>query len=128
MPLAVASDAAVRTGVVERVVVRDKDGGVVRDLRMPFRNSVLTTYLKDCFINPSHRTVVLCCASPAPNDGGGLERTLAPHATKLFEACRATNPLGVSMPFVSNNGVPARTCCFLLSRGSAASGALAAFT
>ena len=30
---------------------------------------MLTLYLKDSFTNPRHRTVVLCCVSPAPNDG-----------------------------------------------------------
>jgi hypothetical protein len=55
-------------GVVERVVVRDKFGGTVKALRMPFRNHTLTLYLKDAFTNPQHQTRVLACVSPTPTD------------------------------------------------------------
>lgn len=54
--------------MVERVVVRGKDGGHVKALRMPFRNHALTLYLKDAFTNPHHQTRVLACVSPTPAD------------------------------------------------------------
>ena len=67
---------ATQTSTVARLVVRDKDGGYVRKLRMPFRNHCLATILKDCFTNAQHRTLVCAMVSPAATDTEHTRRTL----------------------------------------------------
>ena len=62
--------------VVSRLVIRDKAGGYVRKLRMPFRNHCLATILKDCFTNAQHRTLVCAMVSPAATDTEHTRRTL----------------------------------------------------
>ena len=61
-------------GFVERLVVRNKIGGTVKAVRMPFRSHQLTTYLKDCFTNRAHRTVVLAAVSPLGKSVRGSPR------------------------------------------------------
>ena len=63
--------------VVERLVVRDKQGGARRALRInQFRAHRLTTMLKDCFVNPDHATTVVATVSPTPTDVEHSRRTL----------------------------------------------------
>ena len=52
---------------------------------MPFRSHALTTFLKDCFTNTRHRTVVLATVSPCPSDTEHTRRTL-----ELVAAMRGT--------------------------------------
>jgi len=59
----------------ERLVVRDKEG-TQRALRMPYRQHKLTTLLKDCFLNPSHQTLVVATVSPTPTDVEHTRRSL----------------------------------------------------
>ena len=69
-------DGPAGSTVVSRLVVRDKAGGYVRKLRMPFRNHCLATILKDCFTNAQHRTLVCAMVSPAATDTEHTRRTL----------------------------------------------------
>eukprot|EP00966_Prymnesium_polylepis_P143118 3303285-Prymnesium_polylepis.1 len=45
-------------------------------LHMPYRRHQLTLLLKDCFVNPAHRTAVLACCSPTATDVEHTVRTL----------------------------------------------------
>ena len=62
--------------VVERLVVRDKQGA--RGARSACRSARhrLTTLLKDCFVNPDHATTVVATVSPTPTDVEHSRRTL----------------------------------------------------
>ena len=51
------------------------EGG--KALHMPYRRHQLTLLLKDCFVNPSHRTVVMACVSPTATDVEHSVRTLS---------------------------------------------------
>ena len=50
------------------------EGG--RSLHMPYRRHQLTLLLKDCFLNPEHRTMVIACVSPTATDIEHSWRTL----------------------------------------------------
>ena len=50
------------------------EGG--RKLHMPYRRHQLTLLMKDCFVNPDHRTVVVACVSPTATDVEHSWRTL----------------------------------------------------
>ena len=64
------------SSAVERIVMRAKKGGKEKEMRMPFRNHQLTNFLKDCFLNNNHRTVVIAAASPLASDVEHTRRTL----------------------------------------------------
>ena len=64
------------SSAVERIIVRAKKGGKEKEMRMPFRNHQLTNFLKDCFMNNNHRTVVIAAASPLSSDVEHTRRTL----------------------------------------------------
>ena len=47
-----------------------------RSLHMPYRRHQLTVLLRDCFLNPEHRTMVVACVSPTATDVEHSWRTL----------------------------------------------------
>lgn len=53
-----------------------KEASNARSLHMPYRRHQLTLLLKDCFVNPEHRTAVLACCSPSATDVEHTVRTL----------------------------------------------------
>lgn len=53
-----------------------KEASCARSLHMPYRRHQLTLLLKDCFVNPAHRTAVLACCSPSATDMEHTIRTL----------------------------------------------------
>lgn len=53
-----------------------KEASCARSLHMPYRRHQLTLLLKDCFVNPAHRTAVLACCSPSATDVEHTIRTL----------------------------------------------------
>ena len=64
------------SSAVERIVMRAKRGGKEKEMKMPFRNHQLTNFLKDCFLNSNHRTVVIAAVSPLASDVEHTRRTL----------------------------------------------------
>lgn len=66
--------------------------------RIPFRSSSLTRVLRDCFVNPSHKTAIIAAVSPASSDMIHSLNTLdhvtmmAPHL--CVEAGKGEGPKG----------------------------------